>query len=106
MPSTCTSNLPKRRADNTDLRTEIARIQNELGNVYWAMNEMEAGHASYLDALATLSAAAAESSASPQYQYELARTYYYLGRGPGREPGPPPFALGGRRGPRPGPIGF
>jgi eukaryotic-like serine/threonine-protein kinase len=93
---------------STDLRTEIARIQNELGNVYWAMNEREAGHASYLDALATLSAAAAESSDSTQYQYELARTHYYLGKGPDREPGPPPFALGGRRGgrgPRPGPPG-
>jgi serine/threonine protein kinase len=93
--------LAEAPGDNIDLRTEIARIQNELGNVYWAMNEMEAGHASYLDALATLNAAAADSSASPQYQYELARTHYYLGRGPGREPGPPPFALGGRRGPRP-----
>jgi serine/threonine protein kinase len=98
--------LAEAPGDNTDLRTEIARIQNELGNVYWAMNEMEAGHASYLDALATLSAAAAESSASPQYQYELARTHYYLGKGPGREPGPTPFALGGRRGPRPGPSDF
>ena len=98
--------LAEAPGENTDLRTEIARIQNELGNVYWAMNEMEAGHASYLDAFATLNAAAAESSASPQYQYELARTHYYLGKGPGREPGPPPFALGGRRGPRPGPADF
>ncbi len=98
--------LAEAPGENTDLRTEIARIQNELGNVYWAMNDMEAGHASYLDAFATLKAAAAESSASPQYQYELARTHYYLGKGPGREPGPPPFALGGRRGPRPGPSGF
>ncbi len=98
--------LAEASAENTELRTEIARIQNELGNVYRAMNDMEAEHASYLDAFATLKAVPAESSALPQYQYELARTHYYLGKGTGRDPGPPPFALGGLRGPRPGPAGF
>ena len=99
--------LAEAPGEDTELRTDIARIQNELGNVHWAMNDMQAGQASHLDALATLKAVSAESSALPQYQYELARTYYYLGKGPGREPGPPPFALGNRRGPRPrGPEDF
>ena len=66
------------------------------------MNDMQEGQTSHWDALATLKAASAESSALPRYQYELARTYYYLGKGPGREPGPPPFAMGNRRGARPG----
>ncbi len=95
--------LAEASGENAELRTEIARVQNELGNVYWAMNDMPAGQASRRDALATLKAASAESSALPQYQYELARTFYFLGKGPGRESGPPPFALGGMRGPGPGP---
>lgn len=90
---------------DADLRTEIARIQNELGNVYTALNEWEKGRRSYEEALATLKAAPAKSTANPPYQYELARTYYYLGRGPGRSPGPFPLSLGGPRGHRRGPPG-
>lgn len=90
---------------DADLRTEIARIQNELGNVCTALNEWETGRRSYQEALDTLKAAPAQSTANPQYQYELARTYYYLGRGPGRSPGPFPLSLGGPRGRRRGPSG-
>jgi tetratricopeptide (TPR) repeat protein len=86
-------------AEGTELRTEIARIHNELGNVHCATNKPEAGRASYLEALATLQATAAESSAAPQHQYELARTYYFLAKRPAGQPGPPPPAPGGRRGP-------
>ncbi len=101
--------LAETSGGDTELSTEIARIQNELGNVHWAMNEQGAGHACYLDALATLKSVSGESAASPHYKYELARTYYFLGRRPGGRPGPPPLAIGGRRGPRPdhpGEFGF
>ena len=46
--------LAKSSATETDLQAEIARIHNELGNVYEAMNDAEAGRKSHLDALATL----------------------------------------------------
>jgi tetratricopeptide (TPR) repeat protein len=91
--------------EDADLRTAIARIHNELGNVYWATNEVEAGHASYLEALATLTSRRAESPAAPQFQYELARTHYLLGKWPGWSAGPPPPLFGGPRGPGPGPSG-
>ena len=81
-----------------DLRTEIARIHNELGNVYYAMNEAGAGRKSHLDALATLQAEAGEPAASPDCRYELARTYYFLGKRPGGA-GPPPPGPGGPHGP-------
>ncbi len=88
--------LFRRFADNSvadpDLPVEIARIRNELGNVYWAMNQRQAGQESFTAALATLAAA---PSSAPQYRYELARTYYYLGRRPGGQSAPPP----------PGPVG-
>jgi tetratricopeptide (TPR) repeat protein len=92
--------------NNTEPRMETAKAQNELGTAYLAMNEVEAGRSSYMHALATLKAIAAETSDSPQYQYELARTYYFLGKRPGRNPGPLPFAPGGPRGPNPGPPDF
>jgi eukaryotic-like serine/threonine-protein kinase len=89
--------------DDLMLSTEIARAYNELGSVFSDMEQPPAAHASYLEALRTLKGVSAETSASPQCRYELARTYYFLGKRPGREPGPPPLALGGPRGPRPGP---
>jgi serine/threonine protein kinase len=98
--------LSEASPEDTELRTEIARIHNEIGSVYWATNEPAAGQASYSSALATLNAAPAESSISPQYRYELARTCYFLGKRPGGQPGPYPLAPGGRRGPRPGASGF
>jgi tetratricopeptide (TPR) repeat protein len=98
--------LAESPAKETDLCTEIARIRNELGNVYYALGEAEAGHKSHLAALATLGAAAAESVASPGGQYELARTYYFLGKRAGGPPGPPPPGPDGPPGPRGGPPGF
>ena len=95
--------LYRRLADNAaadaELAVEIARIRNELGNVYWATNQREAGQESYAAALATLEAAPAST---PQYRYELARTYYYLGRRPGGQAAPPPPGPGRGGGP-PGP---
>jgi tetratricopeptide (TPR) repeat protein len=98
--------LAESHAEDTDLRSEIARIHNELGNVYYAVHEAEAGHQAHLDALAMLEAASAESSASPGCRYELARTYYFLGRQAGGLPGPPPPGPGSRGEPRGGPPGF
>ncbi len=88
---------------DAELHTEIARIHNELGSVYWALNEPEAGQAAFRAALATLSAVA--SGSAPQYRYELARTHYSLGKRLGSPMGPPPLAPGGRRGSRGGPPG-
>jgi serine/threonine protein kinase len=98
--------LARSSAKKMDLRGEIAGVQNELGNVYYAMNEAEAGRKSHLDALATLRAAPAESSASPGYQYELARTCYFLGKRATAPPGPPPPGPDGPRQPPAGPPAF
>ncbi|MGO9114065.1 MAG: protein kinase domain-containing protein [Thermoguttaceae bacterium] len=98
--------LAKSSTTKTDLHSEIARIHNELGNVYDSMNEAEAGRNSHLAALAALQAASAESAASPDFQYELARTYYFLGRWAGGPSGPHPPGLDVPHGPRGGPPGF
>jgi len=92
--------LAETMPDDVELQTEIARIHNELGNVYSATNDAGAGHAEYQNALAILKASLAESA--PQYQYELARTYYFLGHGAEAELGPLPLAPGGQRRPRRG----
>jgi tetratricopeptide (TPR) repeat protein len=70
------------------------------------MHEAEAGHQAHLDALAMLEADGALSAASPGCRYELARTYYFLGRQAGGPPGPPPPGPSGRGEPRGGPPGF
>ena len=62
------------------LRAEIARTQNELGNVYELTNEPAAGRAAHQDALSTLRGNGAGESASAAHRYELARTYYFLAR--------------------------
>ena len=50
---------------DADLRSEIARIQNELGNVYDAMDRREAGRQSHREALAILEAAVAAPGPRP-----------------------------------------
>jgi len=95
--------LAESSAEETELRNEIARIHNELGNVYDATSQAEAGRKSHLDALATLRAA---SAASPRCQYELARTYYFLGKRTPELPGPPPRGPDGSRQPDGGPPSF
>jgi len=98
--------LVKTSPDDADLLVEIARIRNELGSVYGAASDPEAKRASHLEALATLKTVPAQSAASPTYRYELARTYYLLGRRP--DPGLwlPPLGPGGGRGKGPGKPGF
>ncbi len=71
--------LAEASPDDGDLRTEIARVHNELGNLHLAAYDFQAAYASYANALRTLEAVPS-SLRSPQHQFELARTYYFLGR--------------------------
>jgi eukaryotic-like serine/threonine-protein kinase len=98
--------IAKASPGDMELRTEIARIQNELGNVYFALKDGQAGFDSHKDALATLGAESGEPSASPECRCELARTYYFLGKygsGPAGPFMPGPGGPGERRS---GPPGF
>ena len=69
---------------------EIARIYNELGDLYWAARREGDGRSFHVKAMEILRGVPAEQAARPQYQFELARTYYFLGRGS------PPEAAPGR----------
>ncbi len=95
--------LAESSAEETELRVEIARIHNELGNVCDAASQTGAGRKSHLNALATLEA---ESATSRRCRYELARTYYFLGKRTPELPGPPPRGPDGPRPPDGGPRGF
>jgi tetratricopeptide (TPR) repeat protein len=87
---------------DSHFKAEIARVYNELGNVQGAMNRVKEGRDAYRQALTILEQLVADSS-SPELRFELARTFYFLGKGPNGQHGPPPMMLlGGPRGPRPG----
>jgi len=94
----------------TEYHTEIARIQNELGNVHRQLGDPEQAHAAFSQALSLLESSM-PGSASPRARYELARTYFFLGRrppdaadsGPPHHHGGPPPPGPGRAGHRPGP---
>lgn len=88
--------LAEASPDDGDLRTEIARVHNELGNVHLAANDFPSAYASYASALRTLQEAS-PSSVSAQHQFELARTYYFLGRRSFGQLGLFPLAPFGRR---------
>jgi serine/threonine protein kinase len=92
--------LSEASEDDAELGTETARIHNELGNLHVAMNQYQEAQSSYSSALATLQGAAPELSGSPQQHYELARTYYSLGKRPFGQLGPFPLAPFGRRFPK------
>jgi serine/threonine protein kinase len=104
------ANLPD--SDN-DKIAEIARIHNELGTIYSAMNRHRDGYESFNKALATLKSIASVSDATPEIKYELARTYYLLGKMRGGPKGSPPLMMmfHNRGGPHhpgnfgPGPLG-
>jgi serine/threonine protein kinase len=72
--------------------TEIARIDNEIGDLHWAARWEGDGRSFHTTAMLLLKAAPPEQTALPSYRYELARTHYFLGRGappdaaPGRGP--------------------
>ena len=95
--------LEAQSAGKTELHTQIASIYNELGKVYHATEERDKETRSHAEALAVLTAAPSEAAASPGQRYELARTYYFLGRREAFSPGPPPPG-DGPGGPRPGHI--
>ena len=65
-----------------DYRLEIARIRNELGNVYRAQSQHEKSAEFFKEALETVKAICAVERPSTEAQFELARTHYLLGRRP------------------------
>ncbi len=73
---------------------EMARIYNGLGDLYWTDHRDREGRSFHLQALALLKELPAEPAPPVEARYELARTYYFLGRGgpPDKAPGPPPPA--------------
>ncbi len=96
--------LAEASPDDGDLRTEIARVHNELGNLHLATNDFQAAQASYSSALRTLQEAPSGVQSAP-HQFELARTYYFLGRRSFGQLGLFPLAPFGRRFPRFGMAG-
>ena len=63
--------------DRAKISTEIARVYNELGNVYRARQQLDAARESHAHARDLLeSIASASLQAPPEVRYELARTYY------------------------------
>ena len=98
--------LQRDAAGGPAVAKEIARIYNELGNLQWTTGREGEGHSFHIQAMDILKAAPSVEAASPPHRYELARTYYFLGRGsppeaaPGREPpdGKPPRPNRDRRG--------
>ena len=93
--------------DDRTLEVEIASIYNDLGDLGWTARWAGEGRAFHLQALAVLQAAPATPPPPLQSRFELAQTYYFLGRGgppeskpPGPRPaGAPPRSSGDRRGP-------
>jgi len=87
--------------------TEIASIQNELGQVLWRTRKPDEARLAHLEAQRLLEPLATPQAA-PALRYELARTYYLQSARPPGVPGEgPPPDFGGRRGgpPRDGPPG-
>ncbi len=97
-------------------RLDIARVENELGAIYGRKSEVEKSQNEHRRALAILEKSLSPNSDSgPEQRFELARTYFLLGRGPDpvsnpgvpeggpHPPGPPPE--GDRPGDRPPPPG-
>jgi tetratricopeptide (TPR) repeat protein len=65
------------RADNR-VYVELARVHNEIGNVRSAQLEQKAAYQAHLDALNELQSATPTHQPLEEYQYELARTYFFL----------------------------
>jgi tetratricopeptide (TPR) repeat protein len=99
--------LKQERPDDTTSVREVARIHNEIGNLQQARGRPAEAHASYRKSLETLAVVPLEPSTPAQNRFEWARTYYFLGKRPGRESGPgPPGPPAGPERPgddRPGP---
>lgn len=93
--------LAAESTNNENHKTDIARIRNKLGNVYRAMRDLDTARKSYSMALQILQTIDTGSTSPAEVRYEMARTYYFLGKRDRPEPGDhlnrPP------RGPRRGP---
>lgn len=59
--------------------TDIARIQNELGNLYRSTSKLQEARKAHLEALANLTSNDSSSRELPEVQFERARTNYFLG---------------------------
>ncbi|HAK97243.1 MAG TPA: hypothetical protein DCM87_20205 [Planctomycetes bacterium] len=81
---------------------QTAQIHNELGNVYAALQRGEEARASYQEALGLLLALPEGSARQAPVRFDLARTYYLLGRLRPFGGGPP---VGGPMGGGPPPGG-
>ena len=97
--------LQEQTPEDATIRTELARIHNQLGIVHWDASWPAKARQFHSKALMTLESV---PTGPPTVQYELARTHYLLGRAgvDGGGPGPRPI-LGRKRPPgkpaRPGP---
>src|SRR5690606_3883281 len=59
---------------------EMASAHNALGNIYWKTQQYEQVNKSHFKAVKALLAFSPPDKSSPRIKYELARSYYYLGR--------------------------
>ncbi len=68
------------RQDSDELiRAELARCHNAIGNVRSVKLEYEGAHEAHHDALSILQSVEQTEGVPPYYQYERARTLYFLG---------------------------
>lgn len=94
--------LTRQSPEDAGLLVQIAGAQNALGNVYHAMDQKEQEIGAHRKALELLNSPPSTSARSPELRYELARTYYFLGREGPPPDGRPPGPMHGRLGPPPG----
>lgn len=77
---------------DASLVVEVARICNDLGSLHWTARWEEEGYPLHRKALDVLTATDRAAAGAIPLRYELARTYYFLGRG-----GPPDATYGRER---------
>jgi len=63
-----------------EINTELAHCHNEIGNVRSARREARRAYQSHQAALRLLQSCAPTERPTAEYQYELARTFYFLAR--------------------------
>jgi len=80
--------LQHERPGDLSVVHEVARLHNEIGNVQSARGRPAEARVSYGKSLELLGSLPLEPSTPEPCRFELARTYYLLGRRPGRESGP------------------
>lgn len=82
----------KTLSDEDAVTLELARIQNDLGDVYLASDRHQKANSAHREALKLLEPFLDSQSADIELKFELARTWYLLDRRnpPERGAGPPP----------------